>query len=73
MQRSLIPIEIQAIERCMLDNPLCDFKHTFIGHNKIDRGAKPLTDGLPTCVELTTCVLIKCRGNATGNMFGKLA
>src|SRR6185369_16519365 len=71
VERSLIPVEIQTIKRRVLYNPLCDFEHTLIGDNKIDRRSKPFTNRLPTCVQLTTCVLIEYRGNATGNVFGQ--
>ena len=72
MERAVITIEIQSIEGCVLDNPLCNFEHTLICDKKIDSRAEAFTNRLFASVQLMTSMLIKIGRNTARNLAGQL-
>lgn len=72
MQWLVIAVEIQAVKRGVLDDPLRHFEHVLIGDDEVTSGTFAFTDEIATGIALKGCVLVAFRVYPAGNVFGEL-
>lgn len=59
MHRFVATIIVQSVKGQVFRNPIGDFRHIFVVHQKVDSRSGSATDGCSATIQFMTCVLIQ--------------
>ena len=72
MDRQVIAIEVEPVERRVGSDPLSYLQHAFVLDNEVDGRPQPRTDGVAETVQLVGSVLVSLRIDSTGYLLFQL-